>query len=279
MIVATAGGDGPAFSFNTSVRGLAIYLDNFAIIGLAKGDSSRRRRFVSALRAKGDLLFSVSNAADLSGLQGNSRTMVGDFLDELGPHWFPVELNPADVLEREKKLEPSGASCLCARFLKDYFVARLRDCHGLINLSDDFFRLSAVLDWVGPQRPSIARGLANLDAALVNRIKQHRATSEKDAAWLDRTFPILPFNPLMPATFTYVNLVRTLIVESRSHGVKKGDGLDFCHAVIGSAFASVAALDKHWKRRLETMPKPNKLAPIYYANELDQMVGDIESYH
>jgi hypothetical protein len=56
--------------------------------------------------------------------------------------------------------------------------------------------------------------------------------------------------------------------------LKKGDGSDFCHAVMASAFATAATLDKHWKRRVEGLPKPNQLARIYYQPELDKMVAD-----
>jgi hypothetical protein len=70
--------------------------------------------------------------------------------------------------------------------------------------------------------------------------------------------------------------VRTLIVESKAFKLKKGDGVDFCHAVIASAFASFATLDRHWKRRVEALAKPNGLARIYYAPQLDNMVSDIE---
>jgi len=54
--------------------------------------------------------------------------------------------------------------------------------------------------------------------------------------------------------------------------------MDFCHAVLAAAFASVATLDKHWKRRIEGLPKPNKLARIYYSPELDNMVADVDSW-
>jgi hypothetical protein len=91
---------------------------------------------------------------------------------------------------------------------------------------------------------------------------------------LDRQFRT--FNPARPATFVCGNLAKALIVESKSHSVKKGDGMDFCHAVMGSAFASFATLDGNWKRRVEALPKPNRLARIYDASQLDQMVTDIE---
>ena len=79
-----------------------------------------------------------------------------------------------------------------------------------------------------------------------------------------------------PASFAWFNLTKILIIESKSHQVKKGDGIDFCHAVMGSAFAKFAALDNNWKRRVEALPKPNGLARIYGPQELDQMVTDIE---
>jgi hypothetical protein len=57
--------------------------------------------------------------------------------------------------------------------------------------------------------------------------------------------------------------------------LKKGDGRDLCHAALGAAYGSVAALDKHWKRRVEALPGPNGLARIYSRNELDQLVEDL----
>ncbi len=67
-------------------------------------------------------------------------------------------------------------------------------------------------------------------------------------------------------------------MEAKQRQLKEGDGLDFCHAVIASSFASVTALDKHWKRRIENLPTPNGLAPVYYAAELDKLVDDLESW-
>jgi hypothetical protein len=71
-------------------------------------------------------------------------------------------------------------------------------------------------------------------------------------------------------------LVRTLIIEANP--LKNGDGMDFCHAVMASTFASFAALDKHWKCRIEGFPRPNGLARIYSGTELAAMVADIEAW-
>src|SRR4029077_21160011 len=100
MILASSSDNGPALTINASVSGLAVYLDNWAVIDLAKGDASRRKRFVDAVCAGGDLLFSSANAAELAGPKGKSFNMVKSFLNQLGPHWVPVELNPFKVIER-----------------------------------------------------------------------------------------------------------------------------------------------------------------------------------
>jgi hypothetical protein len=81
-------------TFEASVNGIPIYLDNFAIIALAKGDISLRQRFVSALHNGADLLFSIANGIEISGAQGASALAIKTFLDELGRHWYPVDFNP-----------------------------------------------------------------------------------------------------------------------------------------------------------------------------------------
>ena len=52
--------EGPPISVHASIRGMAIYLDTFAVIGLAKDDQRRRQRFLDTLHSGADVLFSVS---------------------------------------------------------------------------------------------------------------------------------------------------------------------------------------------------------------------------
>jgi hypothetical protein len=147
----------------------------------------------------------------------------------------------------------------------------------VIDISEELFGLGHVMDWLAPQRDSIARGKKELDRALIERIKDYRAEHDASPDWLNEHFPVLAFNPAFPAMFTYVNLIRILILESRSFAMEPGDGIDFCQAVIGSAFSTFATLDKKWKRRIEMLPKPNRLARIYYSAQLDLLVDDIEA--
>lgn len=262
-----------------SVSGLAVYLDNWAVIELAKHDLTRRQRFVDAVcTGDVDLLFSVTNAAELIGPQGESRDAVRAFLDKIGPHWFPVLLSAIDAIARETQGDAPAKSCVADKFFLSYWAHRVRGYtpgSGKIIDMSEIFRLGAMLDWLGPQRESIREGSAELGDALANMIRRHRADSEANPRWLDQHFPRLQFNPSKPAMFTYVNLVRTLITEAKSHQLNSHDGMDFCHAVIGSAFASFATLDTEWKRRIQTLP-PHRLAFVYDPSQLDQMVTDIE---
>lgn len=283
MIKVTTGPGGSPLIFNATVNGLPIYLDNFALIELAKHDSKRRTRLIDALHSgKVDLLFSVTNAAELAGPQGRSLELVRAFLDEIGPNWFPVELNPAEVVQRELKGARPSESCISQQFMKDYFRDRAQSYNAgsgkVIDLSPSFFRLGPVLDWVCPQRLSILEGKAKMDNVLIETIREEQAAFRQNPAWLDQKYPaFVPFNPVMPATFTYFNLRRSLVLD-KQHQLKTNDGFDYCHALLASAYSSVATLDKHWKRRIENLPKPNNLAKIYYGPELDQMVTDIETH-
>jgi hypothetical protein len=255
-----------------------VYLDNWAIGDLAEGDSSRRRRFIDAMRCGVDLLFSVTNAAELSGPQGRSAEAVRTFLDEIGPRWFPVELNPIEVIQRELSGADPNSVCISERFLKPYVAHLMRDyvpgSGKVIIFSDDFFRLGAVLDCVSSQRESIRKTSAQFDELLRNKMSTARERSKRDALWLDKRFPWTPFNPSLRASYVFQNLQRVMVVEASS--LKKGDGMDLCHAVMATAFASFATLDTHWKRRVESLPKPNQPARIYGPSELDQMVIDME---
>jgi hypothetical protein len=185
---------------SAAVSGLAIYLDNFALISLAKGDAQRRNRLLSALYSgQADLLFSITNAAELTGPQGRSHNAIRTFLDEIGPHWFPVELDPREVAKRELEGAGTSDSFVSRDLIKEYYAFRRRNhaTNGrkVADHSDDFFRLGGVMDWLGPRRDSIRKLAAGFDAALIRKISEHRAEFERDPRWLAQSFPALPFNP------------------------------------------------------------------------------------
>lgn len=276
MIRATSRPDG-SIVLNASVSGPVVYLDNWAFIELAKKDPSRRKRFLDAIRSGADVLFSVTNAAELSGPKGQSADAVRTLLDEIGPHWYPAKLDATEAVKLELKGEDPARACLDEEFFKTYVADRMRtysESGTIIDFSDKFFSLAAILDRLGPQWESISKSSASFDELLKNKMSAVRALSKRDPLLLDKKFPWIQFDSTRPACFAYFNLLRIMAVESNS--LTKGDGMDFCHAVIGCAFANFTTLDTTWKRRLDNLPKPNWLARRYVHAELDQMITDIE---
>lgn len=266
-------------SLRASIVGFPVFLDQFAMYNLACQNPSRRVKFIECVNSGAEVLFSVSNAAELSATQGDSFRKIRDFVNDIGPRWFPVELDPVEVVKREKRGLRQDQCCVCSDFMVRLlaFHSQTRPKDQVLGVSPELFNLRHVMDWIAPQRDSIIRGKRDMDAALVAKIKDHRMKHDADPKWLDRLFPALPFNSSLACMFAYVNMVRLLVLESKSYVLMPNDGIDFCQAVIGSSFASVATLDKNWKRRVEALPRPNQLAPVYYAPELDKLVDDLES--
>ena len=279
MINAVCNEDG-APTFAASVNGIAIYLDYFAIKTLAKGDGSLRQRFVAAVNQGADLLFSVTNGIEISAAQGASSKAIRAFLDDLGPHWYPVELDSLEIVKREQAGKSPSKCCLAEGLLTAFFSDKTSD-HApgsgkIISLSDEFFRLGDFVDWLSPKRDWFLQRSRAFDAQLKASVQKLRVKHSRNPGWLDRVIPTPQFHPAAAGTFARACLMRQLISD-RGYQVKKGDGLDLCHAVVASAFANFATLDKQWKRRVENFPKPNNVARVYYEPQLSAMIADVET--
>jgi hypothetical protein len=268
------------FGMRASSDGLIVFLDQFAIKELAKGDPERRKRFITTLDRGVEVMFSVSNAAELTGPQLRSFEEMRSFLDEIGPHWFPVEFDPILCIRRERASQDPATCCFSEGLIKAFTATHIR--HLQIKPEDlpaalppDFFRLGFFMDRLAPLRQEIITDKDRLDRALKEQIMEHRAAYKKDDAWLDAHFPEKLFTNDRRAEFVYTNLVRQLILD-KGRALTRNGGIDFGQAVVSSAYASVATLDTHWKRRVEALPQPNKLAKVYCSPYLDQMVRDIE---
>jgi hypothetical protein len=281
MITITSTDDAP-LRFNVHVAGVAAYLDNFALIELAKpSQAAKRARFMTAfMKSSGSLLFSGTNGAELAALKGDSALNVRAFLDGFGAHWAFVELDPGKVMEREAAGQ--GNACLCTQLMDAFFQDRKTDLSKVASIldmsADTFLRLGAVMDWMGPHGAKMIENSTALDRAIIEVIGKLRVEYESDPTALDIRLPPIGFDPRRPATFAWNHLVRNFVINAKGHPPKAGDGRDLCHAVVGAAYGSFAALDRHWKQRVAALPKPNGLAKIYYAPELDQLVADLESH-
>lgn len=269
----------PNGNVNVGVNGRFVYLDNWAIYDLAERDRALRRRFIDAIGAGIDLLFSVTNAAELSGPQGRSAQAVAKFLDRIGPRWFPARLDTTEVIKQEMNGVSSIDACLDRDFFRTYIGSQMQTSASGRTLrpqiSEDHFLLGKSLGMVGNQRSSIKESSREFDELIKTKMTQARHIYKRTPALFEQKLPWISYNPSCPAFFAYRNLLRVMAIEADS--LKKGDGMDFCHAVIACTFSSFAALDTHWKRRIEKLPAHPR-GNIYTRSELGQMVTDMEAW-
>jgi hypothetical protein len=267
-------------TMRVTVRRLPVYLDNWAIVALAKDQSKLREGFLRAVENGADLLFSVTNASEIVGPAGASQEAVRAFLAAIGPHWIPVE-GPGivEVIEREA-LGEGRESCIAHDLLQQFFAGRNIQLHGeqrLDFVGPESFNLSFFLDWLVPQRDHIRQTLIRFDAVLREKLRELRRAYEHNRSAFNVVLPKPFYNGSAPATFCWNGLIRLVILEGKAYQWKHGESADFCHALSAAAYAQFATLDKHWKRRVGLLPKPNSLASIYYEPELDRFVGDLEA--
>lgn len=260
---------------------IGVYLDNDSLIELATGSRPRRQRFLDALLMGGDLLFSYTNAVEIAGPQGDTATAIRSFLDDVRSHWTPMELNPWKVVRREAS-GILGQAPISESFMTAYVEERthdlsLEDSNVLDLFPDSFFRLSAVLDWVQEHRDDIRSQTAEIDRKFVSLLKQLRDDYDRNPLALDREALSIPLDHQRPATFVLNHLLHMLVLEAKAFHFKKNDGLDFCHAVLASAYGSMITLDKQWKRRVENLPCHNHLAKVYYRPQVDELVDLLET--
>lgn len=260
-------------------RGCGVYLDNDSLIDLAKGDSTRRERFVSAIKKKGTLLFSFTNALELAGPQGRSAEVVRAFLDSLEHYWMPLAMNVYKVMEKEQGGGESSPA-FSDIFLKGYFQSRLQQVSnttgGLLEISaDSFFRLGSIVGWIQDNRDSVRQMAAEIDGMFHNLLDQRVQQGRNDT--LPKELATLPdYSEQHPAGFAFFQLQRVIWNEARAYRLKANDGIDFCHAVVASSYGSIITLDRHWKRRILEIPKPHCLARTFYRAELDELVDEFE---
>ncbi|MBI4242811.1 MAG: hypothetical protein HY606_01870 [Planctomycetes bacterium] len=87
----------------SSIQGISVYLDNYAIIEFSK-NNELKDRLLSALKQEGTLLFSWANSEEILGPKGIQAENVRSFLQAVGNNWAPLPgLSPWKIVEKENK--------------------------------------------------------------------------------------------------------------------------------------------------------------------------------
>jgi len=234
---------------------------------------------IRAFQEGADLMFSPVSAAEVIGTDRQySVDAITSFLNAVGPNWFPLE-GPDLALDREAAGASRSDACTSTWFMEQYFASRSIQLYGEQRqglVGPEFFRLGFVFDWLHRHRDDTRRRVKDFEDQLKQRLQRLRQAYDNDRKTFDSVIGPPLYDASRPATFAWYGLIRVLVQEARAYQFKTGDGADFCHAIMGPAFANFATLDKHWKRRILALPQPNGLARVYYAPELDQLTRDVE---
>jgi hypothetical protein len=245
VIVTTAGDD--IFNVETTLRRPGVYLDQDSLADIAR-TRERRQRFLAVLETKGTLLFSWTNAIDLSGPQGDTVTKIRELLAGIGPNWLPLGMNPWKVARKESGEEAYGGSpCVSQSFLVNYYPY----IHGGV------LDLATVVDLVHEDRAVVLNNLNTFKSGVDRMVQGWRAQYIADANCLDHIFPPIA-DAARPTASILRGLTRLVTCEARAFTWMPNDGVDFMHAAVAAGYADFVVLDRQWKRRvLEVAPPPH----------------------
>jgi len=258
--------DGGAIVEVVLVRQPAIYLDQDSLAHIARTEDVRRR-FLDIWSRRGELLFSWANALDLSGPQGRSAELIKSFLQDLGPHWIPLEMNPWKVVRKENGEEPSsGTPCVSESFLQGYFL-RLRD---------EVTNLGRVVDLIHEDLADWRRDIVRLKSHADSMVNGSRDRYRKDRSSLDRDLPALPNDATRPAAYLLRQLER-LTARELGYPWTPNDGIDFLHASVAGSCADFLLLDRQWKRRILAVAPPKTYPWVFYRAELNTFLDAFEN--
>lgn len=273
---------GDLFCEIDQARRVGVYLDNWALISIAKGSVELRDRFCNAVRYGGCLLFSVTNVYEIAGPQGASSAAVRGLLKGIGPFWIPIELNTYKVVERESSCIP-GEAPVADGFINSYIATRVNDlfshCDQLVDLSaESFFSLDAVLEWVYTKHIGLKGKACELADALRVLLSEARRQYELNPLSLDKYYPKVKLDLQRPAGYVFNHLMRQLVIEAKAYTFTNNDAMDFCHAVMAISYSRIAALDKQWRRRAESLPDYRRLASVFYLPQINDLIVTLERY-
>lgn len=247
-----------------------IYLDNWALMTIAE-TPDMRERFLRALRSRGTLLFSFTNAIEIGGPSGDSAAKLKGLLADIENHWLPVEMNVETVIKREEKglgRHSPISEQLLAAVLRRAVAAQERalvfraDGATLFSLSN---AIEGAQDYFTDPAQTAAQNKKDLADGLRNALAVMKTIKQGPDAWL----------PSTPCAAAQIAVLRALATESE-RPFTDNDAFDIFHAMMAAAYADIAALDKRWHRLVAGLATTIKVPETFYAPELPQMIGRFE---
>jgi hypothetical protein len=264
--------DGEAFELICSHHPPAIYLDHWALRLFAAERQQLGNNLLCELDRHGTLLVSVMNIREIAGNTGQSAAELRDFLDAIGPRWFPISISPNEVAEQEERFTPRENSPALG-------VAIVQDDHFRRLLASGNLSLSSVVD---PTRGEAGATLIDegdpREAFVVAQVGRWRSEYASRRSVLDESWPALRPDGERLTKAIYHAVVGLCITESFEFS--RRDVRDLLHAVVPSAYADFILLDPNWAAQLEKVKRRLGIdrPRIYTKRTVDSFLADLGSW-
>jgi hypothetical protein len=246
-----------------STRQPLLYLDQWALYKFAN-EEPLKTRLLRVFETKGTLMFSWMNVAEIATLQGDSRKKIEALLAGIGVQWFALDVNVAEVMEREdegRKLDAPFDAEFVAKFYPFIHGEEVLSLSKVVTLTEDDVEASKAL-------------LESHKSKFLEFIAEKRAEVKKQPE-LVKNFATVPFDPNRPSRHAYFEVFRPIISDP-SLNLSRNDTVDVFHTVVAAAYCDVVLLDVKWATMVRKLQLPPNRLRVYSPNELDAFLGFME---
>lgn len=252
---------GDDFNITAIGRSPFVYLDTCALIKLAE-DQILQQKFIKALKDKGGtLLISVANIIELGRKEGDSIHKLTALFQSVGEDWFPLEINPLSIIDREEMGESEQTRVIDKNFLISYYPYIHEKIHSL----------AVAIDLINEKRDQFDQSYSKAGEFAIKLLEarthfQHKPSPCPEAYLVER------YNPKVPTKYTYNGLMRA-VLEGKFK-FTANDVYDIWHASTSLVYADLVVLDGRWAQiardKLKLLPGVDQ--KFFKVSELEQMI-------
>ena len=221
-----------------------VYLDHWAV-RLMSEDSSARRAFVSTLKARsGTLMLSWLNLIEfIQVADSRAHQQAEEFIEQVLPNVFFMEINPFQVISRENQLLAGGtpfpphADC---NFMKEFA------CLG----SDSLSGFTAAGLFQPMHGSKLDAEFCELADVVIDGIQAQRDEHTGNVNF-QRIIRRPPSGPKIQRGTRYVlrELARTFLTD-KTIKLTRNNAVDLLHSVVPVSYCDHVLLDAHWEEQV-----------------------------
>ncbi len=256
----------------------AVYLDHWALRAVSV-DIDLSQRLTKVLEARaGTLLVSWANIAEYPGLDEQAAWNAEQFFEAQLPRLFFVEVDPFEVIRRERAMTAGGAPVLPHADL-----SLLRLVVGLRPPGVQPITCMGMLAGIGKARSESRERMKTVFVERVAILRTKYLDDNDFRALVDRT---LRGQAAPRGTAIALREIVAGLMRDSSTPITPNDALDFFHTIVPVAYADFVLLDGRWRDQVDRLRVRLKriglefpLATVFSgAGAIDRLIAGLEGW-